>query len=176
MNSQLVNLTGTRRLTALSLLAAVGIALFVMETFIPMPLPFLKIGLANISTVLALMMFGAGDMFLVVTIRVLVGSLLTGSLFGPGFLLAIGAGIASAMAMAVVKGVTRKLFSVVGLSLIGAVTHVVTQFLLVLLLYVQNASISFLLPLLLFSALLSGFVVGWISARLVGVLERIYVL
>jgi heptaprenyl diphosphate synthase len=164
-------LSSSRHITTLSFLAAVGIALFVIESFIPLPFPFLKIGLANISTVLTLMMFGMGDAVLVVIIRVFVGSLLVGSLFGPGFVLALSGGVASALIMGMAKRFTRKLFSVIGISLIGSTTHVLTQFIIVLFLYVQSPAVSFLLPLLLFSALFGGLVVGWISDRLLSVLK-----
>ena len=160
-----------RSITTLSLLAAVGIALFVIESFIPLPFPFLKIGLANVSTLLALMMFGMGGAVLVVIIRVAVGSLLVGSLFGPAFVLALAGGVLSALSMGIAKRLTRSLFSVIGISLIGSTTHVLTQFVIVLYFYVQSPAVSFLLPLLLTSALFGGLVVGWISARLLTVLR-----
>lgn len=163
-------LSTTRHITSLSLFAAVGIGLFVVESFIPMPFPFLKIGLANVSTILALMIFSAGDAVLVVMVRVVVGSLLVGSLFGPGFLLAFAGGTASAIVMGGVKRWTGNLFSVMGLSLIGSTTHVLTQFSLVLLLYVQSMALTALLPLLLLSALVGGLIVGWVSSRLLDVL------
>lgn len=164
-------LSPTRRITTIALLAAVGIALFVIESFIPMPFPFLKIGLANVSTLLALFILGPREMLLVVLIRVVAGSLLVGSLFSPAFVLAFSAGISSAVVMAAAKIVTRALFSIVGISVIGSVAHVLTQLLVVYLLLVRNETVFFLLPLLLFSALLGGVVVGWISSRLIRVLK-----
>jgi heptaprenyl diphosphate synthase len=162
-----------RRITILALFAAVGTALFVLESFIPTPFPFLKIGLANVSSVLALMVFGAPEMMLVVVIRVVAGAMLVGSLFSPAFILAFAGGTASALAMAAVKSLTRNLFSVIGISLIGSVTHVLVQLIVVFLLYVQNAGVMFLLPLLLASALFGGLVVGWVSARLLTSIDRI---
>ena len=173
MHSTLLNsLSSPRHITTLALLAAVGIALFVIESFIPMPFPFLKIGLANVSSPPALMVFGVWEILLVVILRIVVGSFMIDSLFSPGFLLAIAGGTASAVVMAGAKAITRDLFSVVGISLIGSLTHMMTQFLLVLFLYVQNQAIVFLLPLLLFSALVGGLVVGWIASRLLGVVGR----
>jgi heptaprenyl diphosphate synthase len=169
----MIGLSSTRHLTLLSLFAAVGISLFVIESFIPTPFPFLKIGLANVSTVMALMMFSAGDAILVVVVRVLVGSFLVGSLFGPGFVLAFAGGTIAAMVMGVVRKTTGNMFSVVGISLVGSTAHVMTQFVIVLLLYVQNSALTALLPLLLISALFGGLVVGWISERLLNVLQRL---
>jgi len=164
-------LSTTREVTTVALLTAVGIALFVIESFIPTPLPFLKIGFANISSVVTIMILGIPEMFVVVILRVLVGSLLVGSLFSPGFILALCGGLTSACAMAVARAIRPGLFGPVGISLIGSLTHVATQFLLVMFLYVQNRGLVSLLPLLLLSGFAGGIVVGWISARLLIVLR-----
>lgn len=166
-------LSTTREVTTVALLTAVGIALFVIESFIPTPLPFLKIGFANISSVVALVTLGAPQMFIVVTLRVFVGSMLVGSLFTPGFVLALSGGLASAITMSLARVVRKGLFSAVGISLIGSLTHVVTQFLLVLFLYVQNSAILYLLPLLLLSGFISGVIVGWLSSRLLPIIESV---
>lgn len=75
-------LSTTREVTTVALLTAVGIALFVIESFVPTPLPFLKIGFANISSVVAIMSLGVPQMFIVVMLRVVIGSLLVGMLRG----------------------------------------------------------------------------------------------
>jgi heptaprenyl diphosphate synthase len=164
-------LSTTREVTTVALLTAVGVALFVVESFIPTPLPFLKIGLANVSSLVAMLLLGVPQMFVVVIIRVVAGSMLVGSLFTPGFVLAIGGGITSAMAMALTKRIGKQLFSPVGISLIGSLTHVVTQFLLVLWLYVQSSAVLVLLPLLLGSGFIGGLVVGWFASRLLPILQ-----
>jgi heptaprenyl diphosphate synthase len=163
----------TRRLTAIAFLAAAGIAMFVIESYIPLPLPFMKIGLANVSSVLALMMFGASAMFAVVGIRIVVGSLLVGTFMSPGFILAVSAGISSALLMSLTKLGARDLFSAFGLSLIGSFTHVFVQLLIVRYVFVQNAAVGLLLPLLLVAALVGGTVVGWLSLRLLKSLKGI---
>lgn len=167
------NFSSTRRLTTIALLSAVGIALFVFESYIPMPLPFLKIGLANVSSVIALMLIGTTGMVTVVVLRVVVGSLFLGTFMSPTFILAFSAGIASAMMMALAKASTRDIFSALGLSLIGSIAHIIVQLLIVRFVYVQNAAVLQLLPLLLLSACIGGFVVGWISVRLLKSLKQV---
>ena len=166
-------LSSTGELTKVALLIAVGVALFVIESFIPTPLPFLKIGFANISSVVAMMSLGIGEMFVVVVARVIVGSMLVGTLFTPGFILAFGGGIASGIAMAVARAIRKDLFSPIGISLIGSLTHVATQFMLVMLFYVRNPAILYILPLLLLSGFVGGIVVGWISSRLIPVIRSV---
>jgi heptaprenyl diphosphate synthase len=162
----------TRRVTRLGFLASVGTALFVLESFIPLPVPFLKIGLANISTLLALVVFGPADAILVVVIRVVAGSLLTGAILGPSFFLAICAGVGSALAMALVSKLVGVLFGIRGLSVIGAAVHVLVQIFLVALVYVRNGSLLYLLPILFITALVGGLIVGSVSAQLLPALSH----
>jgi heptaprenyl diphosphate synthase len=143
----------------------------VLESFVPGPAPFLKIGLANVSSVLALMTLAPSDVFLVVGTRVIVGSLLVGALFSPTFVISLGSGLVAASAMWAARSLGST-FSVVGISLIGSVSHVAAQLFFVAFLFVQDASVFLLLPLLLFSATAGGLVVGFIALKLIPVLQR----
>lgn len=165
-------LNPTARITRIALFAAVGTSLFVVESFIPMPFPFLKIGLANVSTLLALYTLGPAAMLIVVIVRVVAGSLLLGSVFGPAFILAISAGTVSASVMALSKQLFSRALSAFGVGLIGSFAHVLTQLSAVFILYVRNESVFLLLPLLLLSALVGGAIVGWISVRLLAAMRR----
>jgi heptaprenyl diphosphate synthase len=155
-----------RRVTRLGFLAAVGTSLFVLESLIPLPLPFLKVGLANISTLLALLLTGPVDALLVVLIRVVAGSLLTGSFLGPAFILALCAGVVSALVMGLLHRTTGGMFGPVGLSLGGSFSHVLTQLALVAILLVRNQGVFHLLPILLVTALLGGLIVGLVTSRI----------
>jgi len=161
-----------RRVTRLGFLTAAGTALFVLESLVPLPLPFLKVGLANISTLLALLLGGPADALSVVFLRVLAGSLITGSFLGPAFILAMTAGLVSAAVMAIVRGAAGRLFGPVGLSLAGSTAHVSTQMALVMFLYVRNTAVAGLLPVLLLTALIGGMIVGLVTARLLPALPR----
>jgi heptaprenyl diphosphate synthase len=143
-----------------------GTALFVLESLIPLPLPFLKVGLANISTVLTLIVSGPADAVIVVFLRVLVGSFITGSFFGPAFILAMSAGIVSAAVMGGIRVMAGRAFGPVGLSVAGSSAHVSTQIVIVGLLYVRNAAVIHLLPVLLVTALIGGLIVGVVTSRL----------
>jgi heptaprenyl diphosphate synthase len=165
--------TPTQRLTLTAFLGAAGIALFVLEAYIPAPVPFLKIGLANISSVIALVVMGTPGMLVVVGLRVVVGSLLVGTFMSPAFVLALAAGVTAASAMALTRLVTREFFSPIGLSLIGSLVHVVVQLVIVRYVYVQNAAVFQLLPVLLFTACVGGLIVGWISVRLLHALQEV---
>ena len=79
----------------------------------------------------------------------------------------------SATAMAVAHSFRKGLFGPIGISLIGALIHVATQFFIVLFLYVKSSAVLFLLPLLLLSGFVGGLVVGWVALRLLPLLKSI---
>ncbi|MCM1333555.1 MAG: Gx transporter family protein [Eubacterium sp.] len=71
----------TEKLTRLALLAAVALILFVVELAIPLPLPIagLKLGLANIVTLIAVYRFSVGEAAAILAARVILGSLIAGN-------------------------------------------------------------------------------------------------
>ena len=85
----------TRRVSLLGVLMALALALHVLEAQIPAPLPWVKPGLANLMTLVALLTLGWRSALLVTFLRVLIGSLLVGSFLGPGFLLSLAGAAAS---------------------------------------------------------------------------------
>lgn len=70
-----------RRLTQLSLLTAMALIIFVIELRIPnlLPIPGVKLGLANIITVYAVYRFNARETAMLVFVRILLGSIFSGN-------------------------------------------------------------------------------------------------
>jgi heptaprenyl diphosphate synthase len=147
----------------LALLAAVASILFTLESLIPNPFPWMRLGLANVVTLLALRWWGLKEAMVIVILRVLVGSLLIGKFFHPVFLLSLAGGIAAALSMGLVMKVTEEIFSLIGISIIGSFFKNSTQLLLAYLLYVRHLHLFSLLPLFLFSSLIGGAVIGILS-------------
>ena len=151
------------------MLAGVGLILFVVEAQVPRPLPWMKLGLGNIAVVLALFLYGGGAAAAVGVVKIVVGGLLSGSLSAPTFVIGGGAGLASVALMILVRSTTRDLFSPVGVSILGSLTHQVAQLALAYI-YIGTAGIFSLLPLFLLSGLFSGFLIGllvaWALAKL----------
>jgi len=155
------------KLVRLSLLIALGLILFLFESFIPRPLPWLKPGLAHIATLIAIIMMGMREAIIVVVIRVLVGSLLLGSLFNPAFVLSFGGGVTATLVMALTHRYFSRTFSIFGISILGAVVHNLTQLLLVQILIVHRIEIFYLAPFMILSSLFTGFIVGLLSFLLI---------
>lgn len=162
----------TRRLVYLSLLLAMATALHVLEGLFPILLPFpgVKLGLANIVTLLVLYLYDLRAGLTVAIARVFLGSLLGGTFLSPGFLLGLTGAVTSTLIMALLVKKTD-CFSPLGISLAGAVGHNLGQLAMASLL-LQNWAIIFYLPFLLLAAIPSGLVTGYILQRLLDRLEN----
>ncbi len=156
-------LPGNRRLVYGALLVATGLVLFLFESIIPRPLPWLKPGLANIAGLMALYMLGLREAITVTLVRILVGALLVGTFLNPAFLLSLGGGMVAVLAMGAVKYFAQDLFSVIGVSVCGAACHNVTQMCLAYALIVRRSELFFLLPAMLLAAVVTGLLVGGIA-------------
>ena len=79
------NLARARRQVFLALFIALAVSLHILESLLPSPVPWLRLGLANIMTLSALYLYGGRAAWTVSLARVGIGALLLGRLFSPGF-------------------------------------------------------------------------------------------
>lgn len=154
-----------RKIARLALLTTTSLALFLFESLIPRPLPWIKPGLSQIATLTALYLYGWREALAVVVGRVVLAALLTGAFAGPGFWLSLPAGVTAALAMAAVRWTGRGRIGIAGVSVIGALVHNLTQLALVALWIVRGEQVLFLLPLVWLPAVATGLAVG-LAARL----------
>ena len=110
-----------------ALAAAVCLFLASIEYVIPKPLPFLRIGLANLPLLLALDLFPAAQFFLLLALKVLGQSLLQGSLFSFVFLLSAGGSLAGGLAMLAARRALKGSASLIGISILGALASNLVQ-------------------------------------------------
>ena len=150
----------TRKLVFLSLLTTFAVVLHLLELSLPNPTPWLRLGLANIVVLCALALFGFKEGVAVNFLRIVLGGFLGGTLFGPGFILSFCGGMLSVLAMGLALGCWGRFLSLVGVSLIGAYVHVITQLLVAYYLLIQHRGLFYLLPLFLLVSLLTGVVNG----------------
>ena len=157
----------TKKTALLGLLAAIAIVINLVEAaFIP-PLQFgIRLGLANIVALVTLQLFGVKEMWTVNLLRLSLGNLLKGILFGAPFWISASGIFLSSLSLLL----TRRLkSSVLFSSILSALAHSLGQLLCVILLYAQPG-IAVLLPTLLVSSLLTGILTGSIAVQ---VLRRI---
>ena len=148
------------RVARLGMLLGVALALYAVESALPSPFPFMRIGLANIATLLALVTLGFADAVTVTVLRVIVASLVVGTFMGPGFGLAMAGGVAGAVGMGLAARYALPPLSVVGVSVVGAALHNVAQLGVVAGFYTGVGPALRLLPAALLLSAATGLVTG----------------
>lgn len=154
----LAELQARARFLALLVLA---IGLHVFESAIPSLGPWFKPGLANIMTLVALVMLGPRAAFALAIGRVLVGSFLIGTILTPTFFISLSGSLAAAVVMLAAWRLLPGI-SLIGVSLLGALAHMCAQFVTVETLFIRQEAIYYLLPPLL----LLSCATGWINGAL----------
>lgn len=149
-----------KRITYAALLIALGIIFGYIEFLFPLPvgIPGVKLGLSNVITVVCLYLFDPIMALGVLIIRVVLSGMLFGNFFG--ILYSLAGALVSWFAMTSLK--KFDVFSVIGVSVAGGVSHNIGQ-LIVACLVVSQLKIMFYLPVLLVSGVICGFIVGIVS-------------
>lgn len=152
-------------------LTAAAIAIALVESAVPSPLPGVKPGLANIITLLVLLRYDWATAAWVTLLRVLAVSLLVGQFLAPGFVLSLGGAVASLGALYLAQPLVRRMpfwFGPVTLSVLAALVHMMTQLLIVRLWLVPSPGVWVLAPVFIGAALLfgtlNGLIVAWLRA------------
>lgn len=150
--------------------AALAIVIHVLEAGFPSPIPGVKPGLANVVTLIVLLRHGLRLAIWVAALRVLVGSLLVGSFMTPGFWLSTSGAVGSLLALSLASLWNRALpswaLSALGLSVLSALAHMASQFLVAYTAFVPHAGLLRLLPPLMSAALVFGMVTGLATVAL----------
>ncbi|MEW5744122.1 MAG: Gx transporter family protein [Nitrospirota bacterium] len=157
----------------IALLSAYALALHGFEAVVPSPVPWLRLGLANIVTLVTLPLYGMKAALMVTGVRVLLGSLFLGTFLGPAFFLSLSGGMAGTLAMGATAALFPRLFSTLGISLVGSFFHNAAQLLVAYLLFVQRIEgILLVAPILITAGTVTGAVNGLVSKYLLAELEK----
>ena len=154
----------TKKLTVMALTTAVAMILSFVESQIPafVAVPGVKVGLANIAVVFALYRLGWKEAVAISLVRVVLVSMLFGSIASLFYSLA-GA-VLSLTGMGLLKKTGR--FTEIMVSVTGGVLHNIGQIAMACLI-LETAALRYYLPFLLISGIIAGVVVGLVSAALV---------
>lgn len=155
----------TKRLTKMSLLTAISLTIFIFEAQIPVivPIPGVKLGLANIINIYAMFVLGPVDTLCILLSRVFLGSIFSGQVMT--LLYSLGGGLLCYFVMLLMrKLVTLRELWVSGV--VGAIMHNIGQ-ILVAAAVMKTTSIFWYLPMLLISGVLAGLLTGLSSQFLI---------
>lgn len=164
-------IVNNKRLAINIILICNAIVLSYLETFIPMliPVPGAKIGLANIITIVAIVFLNYKDVIFIVVFRCLAIAILSKGIAALVF--SLTAGILSASVMWILYKKAKGIFSVKGMSIIGAIVHNITQIIVASVIIRENI-ILYYLPILLITAIIAGFIIGYVGDITVKEIKR----
>jgi heptaprenyl diphosphate synthase len=148
-----------RDLTVLVLYAT---ALGVIDSLVPRPVPFMKLGLAKVAAVIAVVRYGFLKTLELNLLRVFAVALITGLLATPSFLLSLTGAVTSAVAMGSMRFVFGDRLSLAGVSVAGAVASLWMQ-LVVARIVLPGLPLQNIVLLLTLWGIISGAVTGLIA-------------
>ena len=141
---------------------SLALILSYVELLIPINfgIPGMKLGLANLLVVILLYKGCPRDALLLSIIRILLSGLIFGNMFSIFY--SLGGGLLSLAVMVFLKKTGQ--FTVAGISIGGGASHNVGQ-LLVAMFVVQTYQVGYYLPVLLIAGVITGAVIGILSAE-----------
>ena len=157
-----------RRIDLIAFLGALCLFLSTVEYLFPKPLPFMRLGLANMPIIIALRLLPFPYLMLLTLIKVAGQGLVNGTLASYVFLFSLSGSYASSLMMYAVSRLPERVVSVVGVSLAGALaSNAVQVFLSIFFIFGPNAIL--IAPLFLGIGTVSGLLIGLVAA---GFLQR----
>ena len=150
----------TKKLALSAILAALAMILSDVEAMVPMPVPIpgIKLGLANLVILLAIYRLGFKYALAINCIRIFVTGLLFTGVFG--ILYSLAGGLLSLLVMYLLY--RTEIFSMVGVSMAGGVAHNLGQ-LLTACLIMSNIRLMSYFAVLLFAGIGSGILMGIVA-------------
>lgn len=147
-----------KKLTLLALYTTIALAIYAVESLIPplVPIPGIKLGLANIITLFVLSKHTAKDAFCVLFARILIAGFLFGQVLS--ILYSLAGGLLCLLVMVLIQQLLQKHFLPIT-SIFGALAHNAGQ-LLVAIIIVKSISPLAYLPFFILSAIITGLFTG----------------
>lgn len=151
---------------------SISIVLSILESMISISLfiiPGVKLGLANIITLIVLYIYGEKEAFIVVVIRILLVALISPFSTLISFSLSISGGFFAIISMILLKKV--KSLSIISVSIMGALMHMVGQIGMAIFI-LDTPTLIFYLPYMILLSIPTGIFTGMIGKRLVYIFEH----
>lgn len=151
----------TKKMVHVAMLTSAGLALHIMESMIPNPFtalaPGAKLGLANIIGLITLVIYGVKYALAVNLLRSLIGGLASGAVISMVY--SMSGAFVSTIIMWIGYKFFRKYFSLIGVSVLGALGHNIAQ-LTVASFIIKNSKIFVYLPVLMLTSIFTGIFIG----------------
>lgn len=162
--------SNVKQMTLCAILISMALVLSYIERFIPLqmlvPLPGIKLGLANVVTLMALFFLGTKSAFAILILRCILGAVFGGGISGLAF--SLTGGLLAMTIMCIFK--RCKGISVYGVSVLGAAAHNIGQILVAVFL-MNSVYVVGYLPYLLLVSVFTGMATGSVCAGVFRILK-----
>ncbi|MGB9614594.1 MAG: Gx transporter family protein [Fervidobacterium sp.] len=152
------------------LFIALSSVIYVVEGIVPFPVPGGKWGFSNFLVLYLSYYCNLQDALLLAVSKSLLGSILSGTIFTPGFFMGFLGSVAAALVQSLVKKL--KIFGITGVSLFGMIANNLVQFFIGSLL-IGSSVIYGLLPLVLFLGAFSAIANAYLSVQTSHILTKV---
>ncbi|MGD9762024.1 MAG: Gx transporter family protein [Candidatus Izemoplasmatales bacterium] len=157
----------TRKLIFIAIMISISVVLSIVETTISgmiFLVPGVKLGLANVITLIILMTLGEKSAFLVVFTRILIVALTFSGLFSNSFWISITGGTLAILAMILIKKTKLSIYSI---SVFGSLMHMVGQITAAII--VSNTeTLIYLLPYMIALSVPTGLITAYLAKKVIG--------
>ncbi len=157
------------RVTLIAIFSTIALMFSYLEVIFPISvgIPGVKIGIANLVIILAMYHLETKDAFGINILRVVLAGLLFGGFFV--MIYSMSGAILSFLAMYIFKKINK--FSIIGISMTGGVFHNLGQLILATFI-MSDLKMFFYFPVLLFSGMITGILIGFVANALSGKVEK----
>lgn len=147
-----------KKVATLSVFTALSLIMFIIENqFPPMFIPGARMGLANIFSFAALIIYSPLEAFVIVAVRTALGAIFAGNV--SALLYSFTGGVVSMAVSSLLMYTAYPKISVMAVSIVAAVSHNVTQNLVFVI--ISGTALTFgYMPYLILLGILSGGIVG----------------
>ena len=152
-----------KNLIITALLASMALVFNIFEASLPMPLPGIKLGAANVFSLVALVLLGVKEAFAVTLIRVFIAWIMAGNLFS--FLCSLAGGVMAVAVMSFIYTKYKDDFSLPWISVAGAWAFNIAQVSVAAVMVGDVRVLFYILPLLV-AGTAAGWAVGWLALLL----------
>jgi heptaprenyl diphosphate synthase len=150
---------------------ALAVVLSIVESLISVIfIPGVKLGLANVITLIILMTFSDKDAFTVVFIRLIIVALTYSGLFSNSFWISMTGGMFAIIAMILIKKFN---FSIYGISVFGSTMHMVGQVIAAMIL--ADPTLAVILPYLVILSVPTGILTAFLASRVIESLKEKFI-
>ncbi len=150
------------KVALLSMFLTVSIVVSIIESYIPTGIPSVRLGLANVFTIIILYTYGAKDALFVLVLRVFLVGILRGTIATPTFILSASGATLSFMVMYLISKV--KYFSIISVSVLGSLAHSVGQ--IVASIFVMDTAVMiYYFPISIAVSIPAGIITGLLAIK-----------